>query len=138
MRSKVYQKDTSPNGDYLKCCIASLFGWREYYIPNFMDKGVNGWREAFVRYMASKNIGVISFPVADAAAFERFSFINRFSSFQCVVAVDSFRYKKQLHAVVGRVTNGVLEIVHDPNPQNAGKVTENYTVREVFVFFRSF
>lgn len=137
MRVKVYQKDTSPNGDCLKACLCSLFGWNEYFVPNFGQYGA-AWREHFVDYMASKNIGVISFPIGTRQAETAFCAVNKYSSFQCIVAVQSFKYPEQNHAVIGRVTEGVLEIIHDVNPENAGKTTEDYKILEVLVFFRSF
>lgn len=137
MRQKVFQEDTSKDGDCLRACIASMFGLRVYFVPNFM-KSPDGWRKCFVDYMRSKNIGVISFPIGTTQARTAFRKSNRFVSFQCVLSVESFKYPDQHHTVVGRVTDGEIEVIFDPNRENAGKVTEDYTIQEIFVFFRSF
>lgn len=130
----------------MKMCIASLFGYREFFVPNFVASDADAnWRVKFVRYIQSKNMGVISYPMntvfqqkAWQKSLKAFLRANRFSEFQCICLTRSFLFEGDLHAVIGRVSEGELHITHDPAKENAGKRTEDYEIAEVFVFFRSF
>jgi len=134
MKKRIYQTDTSSKtGNCLPACIASMFDFPLESIPNFILSG-RYWRQSYYEFLRNNNIGVIFIPVT-GKNFKWFLEANQNLETYCICSVESFTHKDVLHAVVGRLYNGVLEVIHDPNPNNVELADKEYRVQEIDLFF---
>jgi len=131
--NKIYQTDfTNVSGNCLQACVASILNCDLYHVPNFVT--YKNWKEEYVRFWESKNkIVMFIYTLSD---FGLGRFIERVPySGHCILAVDSFLHPGKLHAVVGLLADQRLSIVHDPNPQNYGRTSDEYVCGEIDLFF---
>lgn len=109
----VDQTCTEPGrGDSLPACLATIVGCRLGDVPD-LDQGRD--TEALFNWLARHEMaGAVMLGDLDLFLLRRW--VNRY----CVVLGPSPRNPRETHAVVGRLVDGGIEIVHDPHPSRAG------------------
>ena len=110
-------------GDCMRACIASIFEISLEEAPDFAGSIVSGgWFFHLQKWLKGRNLSILMLsakPVDVPAGY-------------AMAAVLSLTLKNPEDGHMVVVKNGLL--VHDPNPANAGKSQDDYTVTEYWAF----
>lgn len=96
-------------GDCLRACVASLLELGADEVPNFRLAD-DQWG-AMQDWLAGR--GLTAIRVRPDGLYPR---LNA----HCIVTGDSPRNSTVLHAVVGKIEDDTIHVVHDPHPENTG------------------
>jgi hypothetical protein len=130
---KVFQTDFGRGtGNCLQACVASICGVELEHVPHFVT--FENWTEEYVRYLASHHLVVMWNYVINDQMLARFLDRIRYEGL-CILSVESFNLPGCLHAVVGKIERGTINVVHDPNPAYADKDQSEYRVAQIDLFY---
>lgn len=116
----------------MQACVATVCGLALEDVPHFVT--FENWMDEYFQFWLGRGIVVTTIlpPSIEAVGvlMKHFDY-----SGLCIVCVESFAHEGKLHAVVGVIVDGRVEIVHDPHPANENRAPNEYGITQIDLFF---